>query len=342
VRGKGLLQSQLSGFHAGHDLLQLGEGGFEAPRLFGLGGFGHGGEVGPERCSGNGKIAIEERAVKWEKPLVPPGKRSRIAPILRFTVFQKEPSAVCPTCPVREDSKPNASQLPFPGTSDPQVFEWSKAACFAKQPGICRTRADGAEPGTITPSLDGSRQGAGPKRERHRAPVERLRTAVDLLEGRGNAQNIVCPLHRWDLRHEGELLGRPHFPGTLPQPRQDLLQNWRGMLLRENATRGEDLAGFASADDFDFSGYMLDRVEIMGLTRTGKPSSRCTSRLSRDSYTPDWGNFVTCDDLKWHCGYLSAQVVGVKDGFAKTGSRLTPSGTGFHPLHGGKPAKRKV
>src|SRR6266513_1787198 len=30
VRGKGLLQSQLSGLHAGHDLLQLGEGGLEA------------------------------------------------------------------------------------------------------------------------------------------------------------------------------------------------------------------------------------------------------------------------------------------------------------------------
>src|SRR2546427_9218677 len=31
VRGQGMLHSQLSGFHAGHDLLQLGEGGFKAP-----------------------------------------------------------------------------------------------------------------------------------------------------------------------------------------------------------------------------------------------------------------------------------------------------------------------
>src|SRR5882757_1500782 len=30
VRGKGLLQSQLSGLHAGDDLLQLGESAFEA------------------------------------------------------------------------------------------------------------------------------------------------------------------------------------------------------------------------------------------------------------------------------------------------------------------------
>jgi choline monooxygenase len=33
-----------------------------------------------------------------------------------------------------------------------------------------------------------------------------------LLEGRGNVQNIVCPLHRWTYDLKGELLGAPHFP----------------------------------------------------------------------------------------------------------------------------------
>src|SRR5713101_4899796 len=66
VRGKGLLQGQLSRLHAGDDLLQLGEGRLEAFGLIGLGGFRHGGEAGPERrsVSGNGKIAHEERTVK--------------------------------------------------------------------------------------------------------------------------------------------------------------------------------------------------------------------------------------------------------------------------------------
>src|SRR5512147_2293227 len=32
-----------------------------------------------------------------------------------------------------------------------------------------------------------------------------------MLEGRGNAQNIVCPLHRWTYDLNGELLGAPHF-----------------------------------------------------------------------------------------------------------------------------------
>src|SRR3954465_15728136 len=33
-----------------------------------------------------------------------------------------------------------------------------------------------------------------------------------MLRGRGNAQNIVCPLHRWTYDLKGELLGAPHFP----------------------------------------------------------------------------------------------------------------------------------
>src|SRR2546425_13133154 len=51
VRGQGLLQSQLSGLHAGNDLLQLGEGGFEALGWIGLGGVLHCGEAGPGRRS---------------------------------------------------------------------------------------------------------------------------------------------------------------------------------------------------------------------------------------------------------------------------------------------------
>src|SRR5260370_9095972 len=40
--------------------------------------------------------------------------------------------------------------------------------------------------------------------------VCRRRQAI-MLEGRGNAQNIVCPLHRWTYDLKGELLGAPHF-----------------------------------------------------------------------------------------------------------------------------------
>jgi nitrite reductase/ring-hydroxylating ferredoxin subunit len=53
-----------------------------------------------------------------------------------------------------------------------------------------------------------------------------------LLEGRGNAQNIVCPLHRWTYDLGGRLLGAPDFDHSpdcsLPKTP---LRNWRGLLF---------------------------------------------------------------------------------------------------------------
>jgi nitrite reductase/ring-hydroxylating ferredoxin subunit len=41
----------------------------------------------------------------------------------------------------------------------------------------------------------------------------RHRQAI-MLEGRGNARVIVCPLHRWTYDTRGVLLGAPHFPSA--------------------------------------------------------------------------------------------------------------------------------
>ena len=35
-----------------------------------------------------------------------------------------------------------------------------------------------------------------------------------MLEGKGNTQQIVCPLHRWTYDAQGKLIGAPHFPAT--------------------------------------------------------------------------------------------------------------------------------
>src|ERR1700716_2065274 len=171
---------------------------------------------------------------------------------------------------------------------------------------------------------------------RHRQPI--------LLEGRGNTQNIVCPLHRWTYDLKGELLGAPHFPenpclnlGTTP------LQNWRGMLFVGKRDVAKDLAGFASADDFDFSGFMLDRVEIMEFEQNWKTFLEVyLEDYHVIPYHPGLGNFVTCDALTWDIAEpYSAQVVGVKDGFAKPG---TPTYAKWHealPRYmGGKAAKQ--
>ncbi len=51
-------------------------------------------------------------------------------------------------------------------------------------------------------------------------------------QGRGAAENIVCPLHRWTYDLDGQLLGAPHFADN---PCLNLgkspLQNWQGALF---------------------------------------------------------------------------------------------------------------
>ena len=55
-----------------------------------------------------------------------------------------------------------------------------------------------------------------------------------MLTGRGNASNIVCPLHRWTYDLKGELIGAPHFGET---PCLNLsrfaLQRWNGLLFED-------------------------------------------------------------------------------------------------------------
>src|SRR5207249_10867046 len=77
VRGKGLLQSQLPGLHAGHDLLQLGQGAFEALGLIGLGGFPHRGGAGRQalRCQQTAKYPMTKGRSNEARERTPEGLR---------------------------------------------------------------------------------------------------------------------------------------------------------------------------------------------------------------------------------------------------------------------------
>src|SRR6478735_6353161 len=83
-----------------------------------------------------------------------------------------------------------------------------------------------------------------------------------MFDGRGNADNIVCPLHRWTYDLKGELIGAPHFSETpCMHLKKTPLQDWNGLLFEQN---GVDVAklmsGMSVTKDLDFSGYMLDHV----------------------------------------------------------------------------------
>jgi choline monooxygenase len=153
--------------------------------------------------------------------------------------------------------------------------------------------------------------------------VCRHRQAV-MLKGRGNADNIVCPVHRWTYDLKGTLLGAPHFE---EQPCVKLdstpLANWHGLLFDGPRDIASELAGIGVAKDFDFSGYMLDRVEIHECQYNWKSFIEVyLEDYHVGPFHPGLGQFVTTDNLRWQFAErYSVQTVGVNNALAKPGTR---------------------
>jgi len=151
----------------------------------------------------------------------------------------------------------------------------------------------------------------------------RHRQAI-MLNGRGNATNIVCPIHRWTYDLKGELLGAPHF-AEQPCAKLDSapLKNWHGLLFDGQRDIQSDLAALGVACDFDFSGYMLDRVEVKELAYNWKTFIEVyLEDYHVGPFHAGLGQFVTCDDLKWQFSErYSVQTVGVNAGLAKPGTK---------------------
>ena len=174
--------------------------------------------------------------------------------------------------------------------------------------------------------------------------VCRHRQAI-MLEGRGNAKNIVCPIHRWTYGLDGHLLGAPHFPeNPCLHLQRAPMQNWNGLLFAGPRDVRRDLAGFAGVPDFDFSGFVFDRVE----SRECDYNWKTFIEVYLEDYHvvpfhPGLGKFVSCDDLKWEFGeWYSSQTVGVNERLAKPGTptyrkwheQVLKYQNGAPPVHG--------
>ena len=152
--------------------------------------------------------------------------------------------------------------------------------------------------------------------------VCRHRQAI-MLEGRGNARNIVCPLHRWTYGMDGELMGAPHFPDN---PCLNLgkspLQNWQGLLFSGKRDIAKDLAAFSLTREFDFSDYLLDHVQITDYQQNWKTFIEVyLEDYHVVPFHPGLGNFVSCDNLTWEMAEAySVQVVGVRNSLNKAGT----------------------
>lgn len=146
-----------------------------------------------------------------------------------------------------------------------------------------------------------------------------------LATTRGNARNIVCPLHRWTYDLKGELLGAPHFDES---PCLNLantkLQSWNGLLFEQNGYNVmEKLSKLSVTKDLDFTGYMLDHVEVHECDYNWKTFIEVyLEDYHVEPFHPGLGSFVSCDDLRWEFGAdYSVQTVGINSGLLKSGSK---------------------
>jgi phenylpropionate dioxygenase-like ring-hydroxylating dioxygenase large terminal subunit len=146
-----------------------------------------------------------------------------------------------------------------------------------------------------------------------------------MLEGRGNAQHIVCPLHRWTYETDGKLLGAPHFPeNPCLHLNKSPLQNWNGLLFNGERDITKDLTKVGVMEDLDFSGYMLDRIQVDEYAFNWKTFIEVyLEDYHVVPFHPGLGSFVNCDDLKWEFGeQYSVQTVGINHALRKVGSEV--------------------
>lgn len=146
-----------------------------------------------------------------------------------------------------------------------------------------------------------------------------------MLRGRGHTRsNIVCPLHRWTYTLKGELVGAPHFrEDPCLHLRNYPLRSWNGMLFEDNGRDvAADLASLGPRAELDFSGYVLDHVEMHECAYNWKTFIEVyLEDYHVGPFHPGLGQFVTCDDLRWEFGkHHSVQTVGVNKSLSRPGS----------------------
>ncbi len=233
-----------------------------------------------------------------------------------------------------------ASQLPVSAYFDEALYAREMQQLFARGPRYVGHRLAVPEPGDFH-ALPQEHQGRAlihtPKGVELISNVCRHRQAV-ILQGRGaldaaSGGNIVCPLHRWtyaaaDPRTTGTLIGAPHFAEN---PCLDLhnypLQEWNGLLFETRPggagrSVADDLAQLGPRADLDFSGYVLDRVELHECDYNWKTFIEVyLEDYHVGPFHPGLGQFVTCDDLRWEFQpQYSVQTVGVANRLGRAGS----------------------
>jgi phenylpropionate dioxygenase-like ring-hydroxylating dioxygenase large terminal subunit len=221
---------------------------------------------------------------------------------------------------------PSRPQLPVSAYFDPDILAREKALLFDRGPGYVGHELMVPNAGDFL-TLEWAKHGKalvrGPRGVNLLANVCRHRQSL-LLEGRGNAQNIVCPVHRWTYDLDGRLLGAPDFAQTPDAPlKATPLQSWQGLLFAGSRDVAADLAGFDLASDYSFEGYVFDHVQVDRCPFNWKTFLEFYLELYHvEPFHPGLKKFVDAGNYQWGFGERwSWQVLGIKDGFRYQTSR---------------------
>jgi len=218
-----------------------------------------------------------------------------------------------------------ASQLPAAWYCDPRVFEAERRHLFARAPGYVGHALMVPEAGDyqVLPARDNAQALVrGPNGIELLSNICRHRQAI-MLDGKGNTQSIVCPIHRWTYDLSGKLLGAPHFANPpCEQLGRTPLSSWNGLLFDGARNVARDLAPL-TLGELDFSGYVLNRIDVHECRYNWKTFIEVyLEDYHVQPFHPGLGSFVTCDDLRWEfADWASVQFVGINNRLAKPGTR---------------------
>lgn len=221
--------------------------------------------------------------------------------------------------------RPANAQLPVGWYVDPEIFAQEKKLLFDAGPNYVGHELMVPNVGdyqTLKWKDDGQVLVRNARGVELLSNVCRHRQAI-MLQGKGNAANIVCPFHRWTYDMQGTLLGAPHFAeNPCVKLRSTPLKNWNGMLFAGARDPSRDLARLSLACDFDFSGYVFDRVMVDDYACNWKTFIEVYLEVYHvEPYHPGLSGFTNCGDFNVEYGEeFSLQIVPAKAGLRNPGT----------------------
>lgn len=225
----------------------------------------------------------------------------------------------------KEQNKTRFAQLPVDWYLNPEIYALEQAhlfslhpqyighACMTPKAGDYRT-LDWMHNAMALVNNQGEQQLV--------SNICRHRQAV-MLSGQGNAQHIVCPLHRWTYDLNGQLLGAPRFEkNPCLHLENQPLSDWQGLLFKatQPATKSKSLQiadtlkQLGCKQDFDFTGYYFDQAVVDHYDFNWKTFIEVyLEDYHVGPFHPGLNQFVDCGELNWEFGeHYSVQTVGYK------------------------------